>query len=165
MGEGTSRCPPTSGRGSTPVRSAARHDPQQPVVDLVGRPGHLDGQRPRSSGSRRWSRASCSTRRRRACAWTASGAPTRTTPKCRRLRLRLAQMGPMFGHTGELGGYNSFMGHDPVNDVTIVAWGNLAPTADGKGPAAYLVRELVPFVYAMPAKGETDDIDEASAAE
>ena len=77
----------------------------------------------------------------------------------------MAQMGPMFGHTGELGGYNSFMGHDPVNDVTIVAWGNLAPTADGKGPAAFLVRELVPFVYAMPAKGETDDIDEASAAE
>ena len=88
-----------------------------------------------------------------------------TKPEAAGYGYGMAQMGPMFGHTGELGGYNSFMGYDPVNDVTIVAWGNLAPTADGKAPAAYLVQELVPFIYAMPAKGETDDIDEASAAE
>lgn len=60
----------------------------------------------------------------------------------------LAQMGPMYGHTGELPGYNSFMGYDPVNDVTMVVWGNLAPTADGNAPAARLAMALMPYVYA-----------------
>lgn len=67
----------------------------------------------------------------------------------------LAKMGPLYGHTGELPGYNSFMGYDPVNDVTIVAWGNLAPAADGRPPAVTLVRALIPLVYASGPQ-ETD---------
>jgi D-alanyl-D-alanine carboxypeptidase len=62
----------------------------------------------------------------------------------------LAQLGPLYGHTGALPGYNSFMGYDPVNDVTIVAWGNLAPAANGFPPAEALVAGLLPLVYATP---------------
>ncbi|WP_084727627.1 serine hydrolase domain-containing protein [Rhodococcoides yunnanense] len=72
----------------------------------------------------------------------------------------LAQMGPMYGHTGELPGYNSFMGYDPVNDVTIVVWGNSAPTAEGDAPAVELAKALVPFAYAGPADETADDIDQ-----
>jgi D-alanyl-D-alanine carboxypeptidase len=60
----------------------------------------------------------------------------------------LAKMGPLYGHTGELPGFNSFMGYDPVNKVTIVAWGNSAPFADGRPPAVTLVQALVPHLYA-----------------
>lgn len=60
----------------------------------------------------------------------------------------IAEMGPLYGHIGELPGYNSIMGHDPVHDVTVVAWGTLAPTADGQAPAAQVVRALMPYVYA-----------------
>lgn len=70
----------------------------------------------------------------------------------------IAQMGPLLGHTGELPGYNSFMGYDPVNEVTIVAWGNLAPTADGEDPAVTLVRRLIPLVYA-PSAAEPADVE------
>lgn len=73
----------------------------------------------------------------------------------------IAQMGPLLGHTGELPGYNSFMGYDPVNEVTIVAWGNLAPTADGEDPAVTLVQRLIPLVYAPSAAkpADVEDID------
>jgi D-alanyl-D-alanine carboxypeptidase len=62
----------------------------------------------------------------------------------------LAQLGPLYGHTGGLPGFNSFMGYDPVNDVTIVAWGNLAPAANGFPPAEALVAGLLPHIYATP---------------
>jgi len=48
---------------------------------------------------------------------------------------------------GTLPGYNFFMGYDPVNRVTIVAWGNLAPAANGSPPAEALVAVLLPLVY------------------
>lgn len=70
----------------------------------------------------------------------------------------LAQLGPLYGHTGELPGFNSMMGYDPVNDVTIVAWGNLAPGADGKAPAVTLVQALIPHIYA-PGPQETGAAD------
>src|SRR5688572_3193029 len=63
----------------------------------------------------------------------------------------IAKFGPFYGHTGELPGYNSFMGHDPENRVTLVVWTNLAPTVDGRDPATTIARELIGLVYA-PAK-------------
>ncbi|SNT45290.1 serine hydrolase domain-containing protein [Rhodococcoides kyotonense] len=69
----------------------------------------------------------------------------------------LAQMGPLYGHTGEVPGYNSFMGYDPVNDVTMIIWGNLAPTADGNAPAARLAMDLIPYVYAQSGGNDNDD--------
>jgi D-alanyl-D-alanine carboxypeptidase len=74
----------------------------------------------------------------------------------------IAQMGPMYGHIGEMPGYNSFMGYDPVNDVTMVVWANLAPTIDGNAAAARVAMELVPFIYATPAADTGGDIDEVS---
>lgn len=74
----------------------------------------------------------------------------------------IAQMGPMYGHIGEMPGYNSFMGYDPVNDVTIVVWGNLAPTAEGVPPAAMVAKSLVPLIYAGPATDTGEDIDDAA---
>lgn len=72
----------------------------------------------------------------------------------------IAQMGPMYGHIGEMPGYNSFMGYDPENEVTFVVWGNLAPTVDGSAPAAKLAKELVPYVYAGPSTAASKDLDE-----
>ena len=55
----------------------------------------------------------------------------------------LARMGPVFyGHTGELPGYNSYMGYDPTNKITMVIWSNLAPGADGRGPAVVMAQAL-----------------------
>ena len=59
----------------------------------------------------------------------------------------MSQLGPLYGHTGALPGYNSLTGYDPVNRVTIVAWGNLAPAANGFPPAAALVAGLLPHIY------------------
>lgn len=61
----------------------------------------------------------------------------------------IAKFGPLYGHTGELPGYNSFMGHDPDNDVTLVVWTNLAPAVDGHDPATAIARELLGMVYAL----------------
>lgn len=74
----------------------------------------------------------------------------------------IAQMGPLLGHIGEMPGYNSFMGYDPVNDVTMVVWGNLAPTAEGFPPAAMVAKSLVPYVYAGSADDTGEDIDDAA---
>ena len=60
----------------------------------------------------------------------------------------IAKFGNLYGHTGELPGYNSFMGHDPVNGVTLVVWTNLAPTVDGSDPATTIARELIGLLYA-----------------
>jgi len=59
----------------------------------------------------------------------------------------IAKIGPLYGHTGELPGYNSFMGYDPVQKVTIVVWTNLAPAADGRPPAATIATSLMTSIY------------------
>lgn len=60
----------------------------------------------------------------------------------------IAKFGNLYGHTGELPGYNSFMGHDPVNRVTLVVWTNVAPSVDGRDPATTIARELIGLLYA-----------------
>ncbi len=64
--------------------------------------------------------------------------------------LGLAKFGNLYGHTGELPGFNTFMGSDPVNKVTLVVWTNLAPAADGRDPATATARALLGLVYAQP---------------
>ncbi|PZQ99809.1 MAG: D-alanyl-D-alanine carboxypeptidase [Cereibacter sphaeroides] len=64
--------------------------------------------------------------------------------------LGIARFGPLYGHTGELPGYNSFMGSDPVNKVTLIVWTNLAPAADGRDPATTIAKSLVGLIYAPP---------------
>lgn len=55
-----------------------------------------------------------------------------------------ARFGRLCGHTGELPGCNTFMGHHPDIQVTPTIWTNLASAADGRDPAtaATLVRRI-----------------------
>jgi D-alanyl-D-alanine carboxypeptidase len=59
----------------------------------------------------------------------------------------IAKFGHLYGHTGELPGYNTFMGHDPIHDVTLVVWTNLAPTIDGRDPATTMAATLINMLY------------------
>lgn len=59
----------------------------------------------------------------------------------------IAKLGPMYGHTGELPGYNSFMGSDPDNDITLIVWANLAPAVDGRDPASSIAKNVIDTMY------------------
>ncbi|GAB3345241.1 serine hydrolase domain-containing protein [Modestobacter lapidis] len=62
--------------------------------------------------------------------------------------LGLASFGAVYGHTGELPGTNSFMGHDPVRDITVVTWTSTAPAPNGDAPAVELARAVIDELYA-----------------
>ncbi|MFG1931017.1 serine hydrolase domain-containing protein [Mycobacterium sp. NPDC048908] len=53
----------------------------------------------------------------------------------------------MFYHGGELPGFNSFMGYDPDNDVTLVIWTNLTLSPDGKTTAQALLPTMLDEIY------------------
>lgn len=61
--------------------------------------------------------------------------------------LGIAKFGQLYGHTGELPGYNSFMGHDPDNKVSLVVWTNMAPSVDGRDPATTIAAALINQLY------------------
>ena len=44
-------------------------------------------------------------------------------------------------------GYNSFMGHDPANRVTLVVWANLTVSLDGKPTANTIMLKVLDQVY------------------
>ncbi|WP_313896591.1 serine hydrolase domain-containing protein [Streptomyces sp. GC420] len=54
----------------------------------------------------------------------------------------------MYYHGGELPGFNSFIGHDPDNDVTLVVWTNLTVSPDGRATANALLPTVLNQVYA-----------------
>ena len=74
--------------------------------------------------------------------------PTSDAPDAALYGLGIAKLGPLYGHTGELPGFNTFAASDPVNDVTLVVWTNLAPTPRGTDPAVAIARTLLGLVYA-----------------
>ncbi|MGB7834532.1 MAG: serine hydrolase domain-containing protein, partial [Xanthobacteraceae bacterium] len=63
----------------------------------------------------------------------------------------IAQMtfGPnrLYFHGGEMPGYNSFMGYDPVNDVTLIVWTNLTISLDGKPTANSIALKVLNRIY------------------
>lgn len=61
---------------------------------------------------------------------------------------RFGPNGAMFYHGGELPGFNSFMGHDRENDVTLVIWTNLTLSPDGKTTAQALLPLVLDQIYA-----------------
>ncbi|WP_232662953.1 serine hydrolase domain-containing protein [Pseudonocardia sp. TRM90224] len=61
--------------------------------------------------------------------------------------LALAKFGPMYGHTGELPGFNTFVGHDPTRKITVVVWASLAPAPDGRAPAVEMARMVIGELY------------------
>ncbi|WP_068280913.1 serine hydrolase domain-containing protein [Aldersonia kunmingensis] len=54
---------------------------------------------------------------------------------------------PMFYHGGELPGFNSFMGYDPENDVTLVIWTNLTLSPEGQTTAQGMLATVVDEIY------------------
>ncbi|GAB3759254.1 serine hydrolase domain-containing protein [Microlunatus parietis] len=61
--------------------------------------------------------------------------------------LGLARFGSLYGHTGELPGYNTFVGHDPERKITVVIWTSLEPTPAGQAPATMLARSVIEALY------------------
>lgn len=53
----------------------------------------------------------------------------------------------MYYHGGELPGFNSFMGHDPENDVTLVIWTNLTLSLDGRTTANAMLPAILDEIY------------------
>ncbi|MCT7658750.1 serine hydrolase domain-containing protein [Mycobacterium deserti] len=60
---------------------------------------------------------------------------------------RFGPRAAMYYHGGELPGFNSFMGHDPENDVTLIIWTNLTLTPDGKTTAQALLPMMLNQIY------------------
>lgn len=78
----------------------------------------------------------------------ASPRPTSDAPGAALYGLGIGKFGTFYGHTGELPGYNTFMGADPENHVTLIVWTNLAPAADGRDPATTIARDLIGQIFA-----------------
>lgn len=58
----------------------------------------------------------------------------------------------MYYHGGELPGFNSFMGHDPEHDVTLVIWTNLTLSPDGRTTANAMLPPILDEIYAGLAR-------------
>ena len=55
----------------------------------------------------------------------------------------------VYFHGGEMPGYNSFMGYDPVNDVTLVIWTSLTISLDGKPTANTIMLKMLDQIYTV----------------
>ena len=56
----------------------------------------------------------------------------------------------VYFHGGEMPGYNSFMGHDPVNDVTLIIWTSLTISLDGQPTANTIMLKMLDQIYTAP---------------
>jgi D-alanyl-D-alanine carboxypeptidase len=61
--------------------------------------------------------------------------------------LALAKFGPLYGHTGELPGTNTFAGYDPQRKISVVVWASLAPAPDGRAPAVEMAKTIIGDLY------------------
>lgn len=55
----------------------------------------------------------------------------------------------IYFHGGEMPGYNSFMGHDPVNDVTLIVWTSLTLSLDSQPTANALMLKMLDRIYTV----------------
>lgn len=76
-----------------------------------------------------------------------------SNPESASYGLGIGKLGPMYGHTGELPGFNTFMGHDRDKDITLVVWTPLAASPDGKAPAIEIAKIVIGELYAGDATG------------
>lgn len=53
----------------------------------------------------------------------------------------------LYFHGGEMPGYNSFMGYDPVNDVTLIIWTSLTISLDGRPTANTIMLKVLDQIY------------------
>lgn len=56
-------------------------------------------------------------------------------------------VGELYGHTGELPGFQSFMAYDPGRDLTIIVWTNLNNAPDGRPPASTIGHAITEYFY------------------
>ncbi|MGH7914897.1 MAG: serine hydrolase domain-containing protein [Candidatus Binataceae bacterium] len=74
-------------------------------------------------------------------------------PKGQKYGYGIAQIsfGPnrMFFHGGEMPGYNSFIGYDPTNDVTLIVWANMPLYVDGRLTANYIMQKVLEQIYVV----------------
>jgi D-alanyl-D-alanine carboxypeptidase len=65
--------------------------------------------------------------------------------------ITLMSFGPnrVYFHGGEMPGFNSFMGYDPVNDVTLIVWTNLTLSLDGQHTANTIMLKMLDRIYAV----------------
>ncbi|MFD5147076.1 serine hydrolase domain-containing protein [Streptomyces sp. NPDC058401] len=73
---------------------------------------------------------------------------------------RFTPQASMYFHGGELPGFNSFMGHDPDNDVTLVVWANLTVSLDAKAAAMALLPTILNQVYSGVSYPTVTDHDD-----
>lgn len=60
----------------------------------------------------------------------------------------------VYFHGGEMPGYQSFMGYDPQNDMTLVIWTNLTLSLDGQPTANALMVKVLDAIYTVsPLQG------------
>jgi D-alanyl-D-alanine carboxypeptidase len=55
----------------------------------------------------------------------------------------------LYFHGGEAPGYNSFMGYDPINDVTLIVWANLPLSVDGRLTANTIMLKVLDQIYVV----------------
>ena len=55
----------------------------------------------------------------------------------------------VYFHGGEMPGFNSFMGYDPANKMTLVVWTNLTVSLDGKPTANALMLKVLDQIYVV----------------
>ncbi|WP_432845323.1 serine hydrolase domain-containing protein [Amycolatopsis sp. CA-161197] len=60
---------------------------------------------------------------------------------------RFAPNAAMWYHGGECPGFNSFMGYDPANDVTLTIWADLTLAPDGRTTAVALLPTVLNQIY------------------
>jgi D-alanyl-D-alanine carboxypeptidase len=63
----------------------------------------------------------------------------------------------LFGHDGQIPGFMSFMGYDPVADITIIVATNLATVPSGEGSALVLYKAILPVLYGAGASPPGSD--------
>ncbi|GAB4052758.1 serine hydrolase domain-containing protein [Catellatospora paridis] len=61
--------------------------------------------------------------------------------------LALVRFGPLYGHDGQIPGFNSFMAHDPVRKDTVIVLTSLFAAPDGKQPANALAMAIIQALY------------------
>jgi D-alanyl-D-alanine carboxypeptidase len=78
----------------------------------------------------------------------ASVAPVNPgNPKGASYGLAIAKFASLYGHTGEIPGFQTFVGRDPDRKLTLAVWTNLNASPRGEAPAATIAQRLIGELY------------------
>ena len=61
--------------------------------------------------------------------------------------LGIAKFGPMYVHTGEMPGFQSFCGYDPERRIALAVWASLNAAPDGLAVASTISQRLIGQIY------------------